>query len=318
LCASHPAERSLAPSAHAAESRSKLTQSRILLLNNGEEREHKVQRREATLQASTASVLPRCSEANVWFTLREVYTWLTQYDSAATNAANSPLLRLPPEIRCRIYDYAFGGFLVHVDCHGRQRKQVLRQKICNCPQQCASLPFQQCVSRILPGSPYIVWCKSSKDVPENERRKIPVHILQVCRQIYHEAVLKTFTQATFHLTATKRGSPGVNVFLDNLCPEQVRSIAHLCVTSRDASFMSRPITSRFKGLRHLEVHIITFLREHHLAQEPGIKELKNLGLKSLRFTTKSQPDNEKASVLEWIRLQEIEILSKQQPMLTAD
>lgn len=107
----------------------------------------------------------------------------------------------------------------------------------------------------------------------------------------------------------------MGVFLDSLCPQQIRSIAHLCATSRDASFMSPPIISNFKGLRHLEVHIITW--RDHLAQGPGIKELKNLGLRSLRFTTKSQPDNEKASVLVWIRLQEIEILSKDQ-LLIAD
>jgi hypothetical protein len=39
----------------------------------------------------------------------ESCTQLTPSHSAATNAAISPLLLLPPEIRCRIYDYASEG-----------------------------------------------------------------------------------------------------------------------------------------------------------------------------------------------------------------
>jgi hypothetical protein len=153
------------------------------------------------------------------------------------------------------------------------------------------------------------------DVPKAERRKIPVHLLQVCRQIYNEAVLKPFTQTTFHFTANKTESPGANTFMNNLVPQQVRSITHLCVTSKNGYFLKQPLNFKLKGLKHLEIHMPSF--DRYLAQDPVVKELKNLGLHSLRITTFLQWGGDKAHLLEMIRRQESEILSKQQPLLTA-
>lgn len=102
--------------------------------------------------------------------------------------------------------------------------------------------------------------------------------------------------------------------VEKLVPEQIRGITHLCVTSRNGRFLGQPLLSKFKGLKYLDIHIVSW--EDRLAQEPGIKELKNLDLRSLRFTTSPKLERDKAFVLEWIRLQETDILSKQQPMLT--
>lgn len=84
--------------------------------------------------------------------LSEICSLLTQQGSAATNAANSLLLRLPPEIRCRIYDYAFGGYLIHLTTDDGRQKQVLHHTLCQSPETCASLQFQLCGSQILPRS----------------------------------------------------------------------------------------------------------------------------------------------------------------------
>jgi hypothetical protein len=247
----------------------------------------------------------------------ESCTQLTPSHSAATNAAISPLLLLPPEIRCRIYDYAFGGFVVHLGTDDGPRKQVLLKTLCQSPQTCASLQFQHRDSRVLPGSETSLHqCTTFKAAPRSERITIPVHMLQVCRQIYHEAVLKPFAQTTFHFATSRLGSRAATMFLEELVPEQVRSIASLCVVSLDSNFMSRPLILKFKGLKHLDIHLMIFYE--HIRGKAGIKELKNLGLKSLRFTASLRSHNNEASLLEWIRLQEIEILSKQQPMLTAD
>lgn len=151
--------------------------------------------------------------------------------------------------------------------------------------------------------------------PKLERINTPVHMLQVCRQIYHEAVLKPFIQTTFHFVTGRLGSRSATMFLEVLVPEQVRSIARLCVVSLDAYSMSRPLTSKFKGLKHLDIHLTHFYE--HIRNEPGIKEPKNLDLKSLHFTVSLRSHNDEGSVLEWIRLQEIDILSKQHPLLTA-
>ena len=45
------------------------------------------------------------------------------YHSATANAARSPLLLLPPEIRCRIWDYAFSGYFFHISSTGFRREQ---------------------------------------------------------------------------------------------------------------------------------------------------------------------------------------------------
>jgi hypothetical protein len=263
-------------------------------------------------------------------------TWLMKYDSAATNAANSPLLFLPPEVRCRVYDYAFGGVLFHLTAAASEYSTgttVLYRTLCHSPQPYASLPFRNCASRILPSSETSSpQCTKPRYAPKLERSKIPVHMLQVCRQIYHEAVLKPFVQIQFQfdIGAGFRGLRSASLLQEKLVPEQGRAIAHLCVIANDGVFISPLLTSKFEGLKHLEMHITDLrvalgqdnefqpLKWTGLAQDEGVKPPKKLGLRSLRFTTSPQPDEDKAFVLEWIQHQETEILSKQQPMSTAD
>jgi hypothetical protein len=167
--------------------------------------------------------------------------------SADHNAANSPLLLLPPEIRCRIYDYAFGGFVIHLTTDDFQRKLILTQALCQSPQTCASLHFQH--HRILPmgSKAFEDKCIQSSGDPTIARIKIPVHMLQVCRQIYHEAVLKPFDQTTFHFVTGPRGSGALSIFPKKLVRQQLRSSANLWIVSR-GYFPSRPLISQFKGL----------------------------------------------------------------------
>lgn len=98
----------------------------------------------------------------------------------------------------------FRGFAVHATTIDSERKQKLYQIPCQSPQTCTQLAFQRCAQRILPdgsGFDSEPWCRYSRNVPEFERTKTPVQMLQVCRQIYYEAVLKPFANTTFHFVA---------------------------------------------------------------------------------------------------------------------
>ena len=266
--------------------------------------------------------------------LPESRTKLTPSCSAATNAAISPLLLLPPEIRCRIYDYAFADHFVHISFDSVRFNQILRQQLCQDPQECAAVQSQHCGQKILhhaidPSSSRLA--TQSTHCVQTGSRKIPVQLLQVSRQIYHEAVLKPFTHSTFHFVSTTRGSRSLNMFLEKLVPEQLRAITCLCGTIHDLQFLSQPLISRFKGLKHIDMNIVVssqyptlWLPEYlrGFAAQSGVVALNECGLKSLRFTVSlldaDPADSVKTTILEWIRLQKIKILAKPLPILTAD
>jgi hypothetical protein len=121
------------------------------------------------------------------------------------------------------------------------------------------------------------------------------------------------------------------MFLEKLVPEQLRAITRLCGTIHDLQFLSQPLISRFKGLKHIDMNIVVSSQYHTLwlpeclrgfAAQSGVVALNECGLKSLRFTVSlldaDPADSVKTTILEWIRLQKIKILAKPLPMLTAD
>jgi hypothetical protein len=121
------------------------------------------------------------------------------------------------------------------------------------------------------------------------------------------------------------------MFLGKLVPEQLRAITRLCGTIHDLQFLSQPLISRFKGLKHIDMNIVVSSQYHTLwlpeclrgfAAQSGVVALNECGLKSLRFTVSlldaDPADSVKTTILEWIRLQKIKILAKPLPMLTAD
>jgi len=251
---------------------------------------------------------------------------------AATNAKNSPFFRLPFEVRESIYDYAFGSCIVYA--YVGTGGYLLTS--CSFPQEReASLPPRVTRSPDS-GDGHPAWwyhdeehddCSKPADDQNVRSLKIPVHLLQVCRQIYHEAALKPFTEATFGVTLDggKRANPQFGRFLATLVPTQARAIAHLriCILSLalDDHFLSSTIASHFEGLKHVEIHIETqghtllpnmpLLQLQKLEHERGFTALKRLDLKSLRLTvgiwdidpTEVVTD----SILEWIGRLEVGI-----------
>jgi hypothetical protein len=123
-------------------------------------------------------------------------------------------------------------------------------------------------------------------------------MLQVCRQIYHEAVLKPFTKASFHIAMIDRSCKAqLKRFLATLVPTQARAIAHLRISLLDDQFVSDALASQLRGLKHVEIHVETYygnasteLRSMPLRQLYGLEDGKgftaliNLGFRSLRLT----------------------------------
>ena len=87
------------------------------------------------------------------------------------NASTSLLLRLPPEIRLRIYKYVFGGQRLWMDFHGPQ--------------------YKDCDEMHLGGRFYHF------DMTKGLDRKLDFRLLRVCRQIFTEAALLPYALNEF-------------------------------------------------------------------------------------------------------------------------
>jgi hypothetical protein len=93
----------------------------------------------------------------------------------------------------------------------------------------------------------------------------------------------------------------------------------------DETFISEKYLSKLKGLKRIDIHFKIWTVDpleqlQKFAELSGFKKLTTLDLESVHFTVDvDNTDSNKASVLEWIRVQEIVVLSKQQqPLLATD
>jgi hypothetical protein len=237
------------------------------------------------------------------------------------NAATSPLLLLPPEIRCRICDYAFS------DCVVRVRDG--RIKVCHSSQACESRLSQRRDQRVIFGPRAGVGVGSlgydfrSLGWPEGCRThassRVPVHLLQVSRQIYHEAVLKPFVQKTFDFDSFP------DTFLAKLVPTQARAIVRTRFMCSSDLFLNiaKGARSHLKGLNHVEIHLgiaLLILPPQPLdevtesVQGPTFDWLSGIGLESLRFVVGMEElapsEALKSSISKLVQGREDEILSK--------
>jgi hypothetical protein len=152
--------------------------------------------------------------------------------------------------------------------------------------------------------------------------QIPVHLLQVSRQIYHEAALKPFTQPIFDLDTF---TLSYTSSLAQLVPVQARAIARVRLTFNWGFYLNKAVVSQLHGLKYVEVHfyVDSLTRGTNIARPPyeladfkkagGIEWLKERGLKSIRFSMliegTQSTDDVKASILEWMKGGEEEILA---------
>jgi hypothetical protein len=119
-----------------------------------------------------SSILPRHHRASLRSTVASVAldSYVNQYFRAQRNAIESPLLRLPPEVRNVIWTFAVGVDLVFI----RQKsKRPLRAKG-------YGVAFDGQIRRF-----------------EDDRQLAAFHLPEVCRQIYAETATLAYSTNTF-------------------------------------------------------------------------------------------------------------------------
>lgn len=117
--------------------------------------------------------------------------------------AQSPLLRLPPEIRNMIFRYAVGGMTFDFTTYDRpwlHRLQGWKPRVCN--------PIQNCFS-----------------------------LLRVCRQIYSETALLPFSANIFHVS--KVDKDGFDEWLHSRSPIEQDAITAIQYTSFQPPILTR-------------------------------------------------------------------------------
>lgn len=248
---------------------------------------------------------------------------LLTISSAVANASRSPLLLLPPEIRCRIYEHLFSVTDIHIASDlprskHRAIKLPYRLLVCHCSQGYEGRPTVSLVpesSKNEPSYPDLhCACLSSKS-REPICNHLRLDLLRVCRQIYHEAALKPFSQNTF----VQEPDRAILEFLKVLVPTQARAIARLRIVGNDCP-KQEAFKRGLKGLDHLEilVHNGCMYTTDRIARgallgmlesfvkDTGVAALGSLRLKSFRITVEAachSPEDARvhtASALEWL------------------
>ncbi|KAM0711261.1 hypothetical protein Q7P35_002001 [Cladosporium inversicolor] len=202
---------------------------------------------------------------------------------------------LPIELRYRIYDYVFGGNLVRITAHPYTKSISYRVSSCTCERYDTQMsPRVRCVEHdIEPEAVFVEICDDFSARPESATRDFSLPLLQVCRQIYHEAALKPFQQASFVYDFDEHCSrgEGLQAFMRALVPAQVKAVTDLQLSCPHPAFLKTTTLARLKGLKHLGIqlgwkitsadHVLGLLE--NLESDPIVLALAELGLKSIRL-----------------------------------
>jgi hypothetical protein len=222
--------------------------------------------------------------------------------SATANAATSPFLKLPPELRSRIYDYVFGSNLVHIAAYphieNRAKRVGYRISSCTCEGYDTRLSprVRSYEHDTAPDEVFTEACQgcaASFARQASASQAYCLSLLQVCRQIYHEAALKPFQQGLFIYDFDKDCSKGegLQAFMNALVPVQVNSIRRLQLWGPRPAFLRSSKLAKLKGLRHLMMRLdfkvvssdqVLLLLES-FAGDPIVLRLADLDLKSCRL-----------------------------------
>jgi hypothetical protein len=121
------------------------------------------------------------------------------------------------------------------------------------------------------------------------RWNMPVSLLQVCRQIYHETALKPFSQTIFMVQ--EKWHAGSQAFLEALVPAQARAIKHIRFMCVDGLCPAYKVMQHPKGLETLVFQLVEdfeeeepyrfdFMLEH---LNKNLKRVKKFDIKSVRI-----------------------------------
>jgi hypothetical protein len=199
----------------------------------------------------------------------------SQQATSLRNAQMSQFLRLPAEIRERVFSYLLGGESIHVMLGPPKNKHYYvaeesRYRLDICSRT-------EAFTEVDPSTPRAreLMAKTPNEDPPFTRRHVrccikpsqySVHqaldldLLLTCRQIYREACLLPFKNNTFvvefGLGRENSLPPSVNVLealIGSLAPEQRRAITHLVLASRVFNRSDAVQIERLRGLVSLQV-----------------------------------------------------------------
>jgi len=237
--------------------------------------------------------------------------------SAVLNATASPLLRLPPEVRCRIYDHLFSSIAIHIrsteDWDGRLGRYY-ELYLCETPSDHkeTTVRYVECCRTFYQHTFPGCTIDQSDDTPVKPRN-IGLGLLGTCRQLYSEAALKPFSRISFATQARLYDSySGIQRFVDALIPIQARALAHLRITIQNGPASpldpnqdmligpvpSKTLVAKLKGLTDLEIVLVPIIEEEPKVDASwfisglekafiltsGMQSLVKLRLRSLRVT----------------------------------
>ena len=177
----------------------------------------------------------------------------------AQNASGSRFLQLPPEIRNRIYRFALGGQVIHVNDSYGSHNGKLNVKVCKSPEDVETTGKEYASDDSMTAFHKQHRACTWKSTHSDPDRGLSLQLLRVSRLIYNEAVLVVFASNTWYINAN-RGA--LQEFMAKLMPCQKRAIQRLeLYCPLDWSYDILPkaglgIGRSLVGLRRLRVQVV--------------------------------------------------------------
>lgn len=175
---------------------------------------------------------------------------------------------LPIELRCRIYDYIFGESAVHIipRMHIEYKSKRIGYYIsrCTCEQQHTQLSprvrnYEHETERERLCTDACQIRKTSRYQQTPALGRYSLRLLQVCRQVYHEAALKPFQQAVFTFDFSRLSIEGndfaLQAFMNALTSAQFKAITRLRFRSPGPNLLNSVKLARLESLRHVEIQL---------------------------------------------------------------
>ncbi|KAK5712222.1 hypothetical protein LTR17_018035 [Elasticomyces elasticus] len=169
-----------------------------------------------------------------------------------TNKCDSPLLRLPPEVRNRIWSLLLGDKIIHI--HGSKGSKDQRRfihSICKTPERDekpASIPNHGVYL------PHHINCYVPDPGETLPTAASALAVLIACRQIHQEAALLPYKLNTFECAKLEVLGP----FLQALVPAQAHAIEMLTISDISAystATFKKLVKTRLRGLRKIRVYV---------------------------------------------------------------
>ncbi|KAK3651651.1 hypothetical protein LTR56_005459 [Elasticomyces elasticus] len=186
-----------------------------------------------------------------------------------SNATNSPLLGMPPEIRNRIWTFVLGGRDIHVTASELKTTGFWLWKKTHFPK----LPFRLCIcwGEDVEGQIATIKASQTKDYRKqhsdvhkacfDHKRttstglELGLPLLEICRQVHQEAALLPFAENHFSFATTA----AFDDFIRLVLLHQARTLQHISLVVDPPTFNLHParqlLKSKLQGLKHLKIYV---------------------------------------------------------------